>query len=144
MIHNDGRGRERMLFIPLRTSRHLFATLYIWNDYLILFEYVPLAIFCHQYFLRISEVWRMLRHGSVGRVRKKTVLLFVYLNFLAFLLFFISFVLQKLCFYHFHFFFDKTSNFCNRIFTNQRPELSLGISIWLIFNGMLISVYLRI
>ena len=37
----------------------------------IFLECVPLKIFHHLYFLRISKVWNMLHHRSVGRVQIK-------------------------------------------------------------------------
>ena len=71
------------------------------------------------YFLRLSKVWSISHHGSVGRGHKKCYLLlflffiikFVFLSF-SFLSFFLSF-----------FFFDEVSNFRNRILTNQKREL---------------------
>ena len=44
--------------------------------------------------------------------------------------------LQKNCFYHFHLYFDKVSNFSNRILTNQKPELVIKNCQW---NCMLVS-----
>ena len=71
------------------------------------------------YFLRLSKVWSISHHGSVGRGHKKCYLMlflffitkFVFLSF-SFLSFFLSF-----------FFFDEVSNFRNRILTNQKREL---------------------
>ena len=71
------------------------------------------------YFLRLSKVWSISHHGSVGRGHKKCYLMlflffitkFVFLSFL-FLSFFLSF-----------FFFDEVSNFRNRILTSQKREL---------------------
>ena len=62
------------------------------------------------YFLRLSKVWSISHHGSVGRGHKKCYLM-------LFLFFIIKFVFLSF------FFFDEVSNFRNRILTNQKREL---------------------
>ena len=63
-------------------------------------ECIPLTISYHLYFLRISKVWKMLHHGSVGRVCHQKI---VFLSVSIFL------------------FFDEVSNICNRILSSQKP-----------------------
>ena len=73
----------------------------------------------------------MLHYGSVGRVQSKDCcIMFTYTFFCIFVVVFH----QKICFYHFHFFFDKVSNLRNRILTNQKPELMIINCHW---NSML-------
>ena len=75
------------------------------------------------YFLRLSKVWSILRHGSVRRVFKKMLVD-------AFIYFFWHFVVvfyHKICvFIIFISFFDEISNFHNRILTNQKRELAVS------------------
>ena len=61
-------------------------------------ECVALTISFHLYFLRISKVWSMLHDGSVGQVQSKECYFMLTCTF-------VIFQQQKLCFYHFHFFF---------------------------------------
>ena len=53
-----------------------------------LIECVSLTIFYHLIFLRISKVWGILHHGSVGRVQSKECYFMFSSTFLAFLLLF--------------------------------------------------------
>ena len=62
------------------------------------------------YFFRLSKLWSISHHGSVGRGHKKCYLM-------LFLFFIIKFVFLSF------FFFDEVSNFRNRILTNQKREL---------------------
>ena len=49
----------------------------------------------------------------------------------TFLTFFYCFSSNKLCFYHFIFhFFNKVSNFCNKILTNQKPKQVIRNCQW--------------
>ena len=74
------------------------------------------------YFLRLSKVWSISHHGSVGRGHKKC-------NLILFLFFIIKFVFLSFSFLSFFFLFflffflDEVSNFRNRILTNQKREL---------------------
>ena len=70
------------------------------------------------YFLRLSKVWSISHHGSVGRGHKKC-------NLILFLFFIIKFVFLSFSFLSFFllFFFDEVSNFRNRILTSQKREL---------------------
>ena len=89
---------------------------------------VPLTISFHLYFLRISKVWSMLHHGSVGQVQSKEC----YFKFTHTLLwhFFVVFH-QKICvFIIFISFFDEVSNFRNKILTNLKPELMIRNCQW--------------
>ena len=51
-------------------------------------------------FLRLSKVWNILHHGSVGRVHEKMLL-----NALIYVFGIFCFSWQNLCFHHFDFFF---------------------------------------
>ena len=83
------------------------------------------------YFLRLSKVWRILHHRSVGWVHKKMLLNAC--TFWHFLLFFII----KIVFLSFLFvFFEEVSNFRNRILTNQKRELMVFDCQW---NCMVLS-----
>ena len=66
-----------------------------------------------------SKVWSMLRHGWVGRVHIKnddtSWFCLLFWNMLFFII--------KFAFFIFNSFFDKASNFRNRILTNQKQEL---------------------
>ena len=65
-------------------------------------ECVPLTISYYLYFLRISKVWSMLYHGSVGPVQSKnSYFMFTYTLFGIFC----CFSSKKMCFYNFHDFF---------------------------------------
>ena len=67
-------------------------------------ECVPLAIFYHLSFLRISKVWSMVHHGSVGWVQKFRIKNASWCVHIIFWHVFAVFH-QKNCFYHFFFFF---------------------------------------
>ena len=77
----------------------------------------------------------MLHHGPVGEFRVKIATWCLFILFCIFVV-----CHQKICFYHFHFFFffDKVSNLRNRILTNQKPELMIRNCQW---NCMLGSKY---
>ena len=64
------------------------------------------------YFLRLSKVWSVSYHGSVGRGHKKCYLMLFFHYKICVFIIFISF-----------FFFDEVSNFRSRILTNQKQEL---------------------
>ena len=84
------------------------------------YECVPLTIFYHLYFRRISYILSMLHQGSVERIQSKEC----YFKFThTFLAFFIVFH-QKICVLSFSFllFFDEVSKLRNKISTNQKPE----------------------
>ena len=71
------------------------------------------------YFLRLSKVWSISHHGSVGRDHKKC-----YWFFLFFIIKFVFLSFSFLSFFFLFFFFlDEVSNFRNRILTNQKREL---------------------
>ena len=74
---------------------------------------------CDQlYFLCLSKVWSMLRHGIVDRVQNKECY-FMCSPFLTFLLFFI----MKFVFLSFPHICLINYQICNRILTNQKYEL---------------------
>ena len=56
----------------------------------------------------MSGVWRMLHHGSLGRVQSKEWYFLFTCIFLAIFFFFVFH--QKMCFYHFHFLFWKQNS----------------------------------
>ena len=86
-------------------------------------ECVPLAIFYHLSFLRISKVWSMVHHGSFGWVQKFRIKNASWCVHIIFWHVFAVFH-QKIVFIIFSFFFfDEVSNFGNRIVTIQKPEL---------------------
>ena len=98
-------------------------------------ECVPLTISYHLHFPRISKVWSMFHHGSLGQVLSKEYYFVFTYNFLTFFLFCFS---SKVFFLIFISFLDKVSNFRNRILTNQKPELV----IWNYHpQCMIISIY---
>ena len=71
------------------------------------------------YFLRLSKVWCILHHESVGRAHKKCYLK----HFLLFII--------KCVFLSFLFLFsDEVSNFRNRILANQKRELMVPKCQW--------------
>ena len=67
---------------------------------------IPLAISDQLYFLRLSKVWSMLHHGSVGRVQIKNATLSVMSSdiFYAFFSYFLVFIM-KFVFLSFSFLF---------------------------------------
>ena len=71
------------------------------------------------YFLHLSNVWSILHHWSVWRVHKKRC----YLMLLS--TFFLVFHRKIVLFIIFINFFDKVSNFCNRILTSQKRGLMI-------------------
>ena len=78
-------------------------------------ECVPLTISFQLYFLRISKVWSMLHHGSMGQVQSKEYYFMVRYTFVAFFVVFH----QKICvFIIFISFSDEVSNFRNKILTS--------------------------
>ena len=66
-------------------------------------------------FFRLSKVWSMLHHASVGQVQNKEWYFMLSFTFLAF---FVVFCHKTCVFIIFISFFDKASNLCNRILTN--------------------------
>ena len=58
-------------------------------------ECIPVTISYHSYFLRISKVWGMLHHGSVGRVQSEECYFMFPCTFLAFFCCFSSKILMK-------------------------------------------------
>ena len=87
-------------------------------------EYVPLTTSYHLYFLRISKVWRMLHHGSVGEFRVINATSYLYIHF------FVLFHQKLSAFIIFISFFDEVSHFCNRILTKQKLELVTRNYLW--------------
>ena len=88
-----------------------------------------MAISYRLYFFRISKVWSMLHHGSVGRVqRKQCNSLFTYTVLVFFFVVFHQKISVDIALPFI--FFDKVSNFCNRILTNRKQELVIGIFWW--------------
>ena len=83
---------------------------------------IPLAISDQLYFLRLSKVWSMLHHGSVGRVQIKNATLSVLSSdiFYAFCSYFLVFIMNIS-------FFDEVANFQNRILTSQKQKLVIRI-----------------
>ena len=90
-------------------------------------ECVPLAISFHLYFLRISKVWSMLHHGSVGQVQSKECYFRFYVLYDIFLLFLNK---KKCVFIIFISFSDEISNFRSKILTNMKPELVIRNCQW--------------
>ena len=91
---------------------------------------IPLAISDQLYFLRLSKVWSMLHHGSVGRVQIKNATLSVmssYIFYAFFFLLFFSFHHEICVFIIFISFFDEVANFQNRILTSQKQKLVIRI-----------------
>ena len=91
---------------------------------------IPLAISDQLYFLRLSEVWSMLHHGSVGRVQIKNATLSVmssYIFYAFFFLLFFSFHHEICVFIIFISFFDEVASFQNRMLTNQKQKLVIRI-----------------
>ena len=90
-------------------------------------ECVPLTISFHLYFLRISRVWSMLHHGSMGQVQsKECYFMFRY----TFVTFFVVFY-QKVCiFIIFVSFSDEVSNFRKKILSSLKPELMIMNCLW--------------
>ena len=76
------------------------------------------------YFLRLSKVWSILHHGSVGWLHKRMLLNALLYFFGVFLLFFIIKFVFLSCFYH------AVPNFRNRILTNQNRELVVSNCQW--------------
>ena len=72
------------------------------------------------YFLRLSKVWSMLHHRSVGGVQSKECYYTIFVVFRHKIYVFIIFIS----------FFDKVSNFRNRILTNQKRELVVSNCQW--------------
>ena len=73
-------------------------------------ECVPLTVSYHLYFLRISKVSNMLRHGQCGEFKVENATLHVHIpcSFICtytLLAFFCCFSSNILCYYHFYFFF---------------------------------------
>ena len=79
-----------------------------------------LIISYHLHFLRISKIWSILHHGSVGQFQsKECYYMLTYTFWHLFLVF-----QQNLCvFIIFISFYDEVSNLRNRILTNEKPEL---------------------
>ena len=75
-----------------------------WNN--CIKECVPLTIFYHLHFLRISKVWSMLHYGSIGRVQNKECYFIFTYNFAAFFLF----LIKKLAFVFFIFFLNQSES----------------------------------
>ena len=72
-------------------------------------------------FFRISKVLSVLHHSSVGRVQSKRCYFIFTYTFLTFFL--LLFFIKISVFLSFSFlFFDKVSNFHNRISISQKPE----------------------
>ena len=90
---------------------------------------IPLAISDQLYFLRLSKVWSMLHHGSVGRVQIKNATLSVLSSDIcyAFFSYFFSFHHEICVFIIFISFFDEVANFQNRILTSQKQKLVIRI-----------------
>ena len=85
-------------------------------EYFAFSECVRLIKWHHFIFLRLSNVWNMLRHGSV-EVSSKQKHYFMFSS--TFFGIFCCFSSWNLCFHHFNFFFfDEASNFRNRILIN--------------------------
>ena len=81
-------------------------------------------------FLRISKVWSMLHHMSVGRVQnKKCYFMFTYTFLLLLLLFYIKkFVFLSFSFFFFFFFLMEYQIF--RILTKQKLEMVIRNCQW--------------
>ena len=73
-----------------------------------------------------------------GTSSEKAIQRSVYIYFFGIFFYLIVFH-QKICFYHFKFFFDEQSNFRNRILTNQKPELVIRNCQW---NCVLLHIFL--
>ena len=74
------------------------------------------------YFLRLSKVWSMLHQGSVWLVHKKCYLML--LSFMYPFGFFLCAFIISISF------FNKVSNFRNKILTNQKRELVVSNCQW--------------
>ena len=106
-------------------------------------ECVPLIICYHLYFLRVSKVWSMLHHGSVGRVQSKEcyyvfmyffgcfLLFFIKNLFLLFsFLFFLSFFLFAFLFSFFSFFWCWSIKFPQQ--NLNQLEIRIGDKLYVI------------
>ena len=87
-----------------------------------------IGIFLYLCYLRITKVWSMLHHGSVGWVQSKECSFFVHIYFFGIFLLFLH---QKSCaVIIFVTFFYYVPNFFNRILTNQKPKLVIKNWQW--------------
>ena len=92
-------------------------------------------------FLRACKVWSLLHHGSLEQVQsRECYIMFKYTS----LGFFCCFSSKKCVFIIFISFFDKLSNFCNRILANQKPKSLKKNCLWscmlMIFPGNKLKV----
>ena len=91
-----------------------YANMFVWNVFVRQND-------TNSIFLRLSKVWSMLHHRSVGRVRNRECF---------FGIFFVLFH-HKICvFIILISYFDKVSNFRKRISTNQKQELVVQNCQW--------------
>ena len=95
------------------------------------------------YFLRVSKVWSLLIHGSVGRVRIKNltyILTFIYLFafffhhkicvFIIFIFFLFDEIICVFIIFIFFFVFDEIQNSRNRILTNKKHKVMTRNGQW--------------
>ena len=92
-------------------------------------ECVPLTISYHLYFLRISKVWSMLHHGSVGAGSEQRMLLYVYIYFFG--IFLLCFHQEISVFSMFIPFFFVIKNFFSffKILLIQKKQLNVWQTI---------------
>ena len=84
-----------------------------------------MTISFHLYILRISKVWNMLHHGSVGQVQSKECYFTFTYTYATFFVVVVVFHKKFCVFIIFISFSDDVSNFCNKILTNLKPELMI-------------------
>ena len=80
-----------------------------------------IGIFLYLCYLRITKVWSMLHHESVGWVQGKECSFFVHIYF--FWHFFVVFTSKKLCSYHFHYFFLLRTKFLQQNINQSETEI---------------------
>ena len=93
-------GKQSMVFSHLLFLLKAPSQIF---DQILNTECASLTISSQLYFLRVSAVWSLSYHGSVGEFRIKNPTLGVFYKFIC--IFFCFSSLKCVCFCHFHFFF---------------------------------------